>query len=128
MPQLLKSAGAAIALLTNSSRSTELLSEENENGVDARKAAFLKHVRNYYTTLNQVQSTLMKQTTALEDAGILPRDVPRAEDGITNSGLGGLDTAWLNSRSRDVGLDKERELVKATKQWLDKNGNNSMKD
>jgi hypothetical protein len=41
-------------------------------------------------------------------------------DEITNEGLGNLDVGYLNSRTRDVGLAKERELVGEMKQMLEK--------
>jgi hypothetical protein len=55
---------------------------------------------------------LEAQSTALEEAGIIPSDAPRSDEpGITNGGLGNMgDVAWLNQRSRDVGLEKEKEL------------------
>jgi hypothetical protein len=116
--------------------------------MDRRKAAFLRHVRGYFGTLRDMEMALMKQVAALEDAGIVARDTsaaaaaaataggsaaggdaplrpaaPAADggpggDGASSGALGALDIAWLNSRGRDVGLEKERELVTEAKARL----------
>ena len=39
--------------------------------------------------------------------------------GVTNGGLGDLDVGWLNSRAKDVGAGKERELVKELRELLE---------
>jgi Mediator complex protein len=118
-----------VSLLTNSSHASTALSsasgdESQGSGVDARKEAFLAHVRDYFSTLKGLEKALEKQTIALEDAGIIPaeREQQFVESGIANGGLGNLDVAWLNSRRRDVGLGKEQELRAEAKTWLDEAG------
>ena len=39
--------------------------------------------------------------------------------GVINGGLGDLDVGWLNSRAKDVGAGKERELVKELRELLE---------
>jgi hypothetical protein len=105
-------------------------------------------VRGYFGALREMELSLMKQVAALEDAGIVGRDAapagapppaaagdapanrpptagpPAAEgvgsgsEGAAGGGLGALDVAWLNSRARDVGLERERELVAEAKARL----------
>ena len=89
-----------------------------------RKDAFLAHVRSYFSTLKGLQKSLDKQAQALEDSGIIPaeRDPVAVHTGITNGGLGNLDVAWLNSRRRDVGLGKEKELRAEADVWLKEAG------
>jgi hypothetical protein len=118
-----------VSLLTNSSHASTALSsasgdEPQGSGVDARKEAFLAHVRDYFSTLKGLEKALEKQTIALEDAGIIPaeREQQFVESGIANGGLGNLDVAWLNSRRRDVGLGKEQELRAEANTWLDEAG------
>jgi hypothetical protein len=58
---------------------------------------------------------MLAQVSALENADLIPTEASKVVEygsGITNAGLGGLDVGYLNSRVRDVGLSKERELVK----------------
>jgi len=71
-----------------------------------------------------LEKALIKQTEALEDAGIIPPEKEQVvtESGITNGGLGSLDVALLNSRRRDVGLGKERELRAEVDAWLKEAG------
>jgi hypothetical protein len=59
----------------------------------------------------------MKQKDALVDAGIIPREPVKQ---TTQDGMGAFDVAWLNSRSKDVGREKEKELVTEAKAWLEK--------
>lgn len=73
----------------------------------------------YYTTLRKLQAGLSEQAAALEDAGIIPTEAPKDDaPGIKNGGLGQMDIGWLNSRSRDVGAEKELETVQEAKEWL----------
>ena len=54
-------------------------------------------------------------------AGLLD-STPTADElgpGLTNGGLGDFDVGWLNSRTRDVGIGKERELVKQLRELLE---------
>jgi len=74
-------------------------------------------VRDYYTTLKGIQVALLDQTSALEEAGILPPEQGRQD---AQEGMGSFDVAWLNSRSKDVGCEKERELVAKAKAWLER--------
>jgi hypothetical protein len=63
---------------------------------------------------------LESQSAALVDAGIIPAEPPKSDEpGITNGGLGNMgDVAWLNQRSRDVGMDKEKELRSEAEQMI----------
>lgn len=57
------------------------------------------------------------------DAKLLPEKPPKKGvlgEEITNEGLGNLDVGYLNSRTRDVGLAKERELVGEMKVILER--------
>jgi hypothetical protein len=129
VPKLLSSAGSAISLRTNSPHAATALSTANTgstspNGIDGRKEAFLAHVRTYFSTLKGLEKALIKQTEALEDAGIIPAEKEKVLDGsgLTNGGLGDFDVAWLNSRRTDVGREKERELRAEVDTFLKKGG------
>lgn len=104
-----------MALLSNPSSAPSDLS------LDQRRTEFRKHVNNYFSTLNQIQTALLKQTSELEEASILAQQQGR-QDG--KEGLGSFEVAWLNSRSKDVGLEKEKELVAEAKAFLEKNHDN----
>lgn len=82
----------------------------------------------YYTKLNELDETLKRQTTALENAGILAKQETRAEEGVTNMGMGDLDIAWLNSRGRDIGLTKEQELLAQAKTFIEDADPDAMKE
>jgi len=125
---LLQSAGAAIAALTNSPHNAELLPDGQATSMDKRKIAFRSHVEQYYTKLNELDETLKRQTTALENAGILAKQETRAEEGVTNMGMGDLDIAWLNSRGRDIGLTKEQELLAQAKTFIEDADPDAMKE
>jgi hypothetical protein len=65
---------------------------------------------------------MLDQVSALEDADLIPTEASKVVEygsGITNAGLGGLDVGYLNSRVKDVGLSKERELVKEAREILE---------
>ncbi|KAF2666997.1 hypothetical protein BT63DRAFT_457954 [Microthyrium microscopicum] len=115
VPNLLQSAGSAIALLSDSTHNAELLAEADGTALEARKAGIQTHVRDYFKTLFRLKQILLQQSYALEEAGIL---LP-VEDTKSNGGMGAMDVAVLNSRSRDVGLRKEKELVKEATEWLE---------
>ena len=68
-------------------------------------------------------ASLNEEADALVEAKLLPERAPRKGvlgDNITNEGLGNLDVGYLNSRTRDVGLAKEAELVKEMKTVLER--------
>ena len=137
---MLQSAGQAINVLTKSATVPPLnepfiednegseLDEDGNTGskpfdkLAPRKAAFSQHARAFYTTLHEVLQGLRQQTDALVQAGLLPDEAPKKAQftqDITNLGLGNLDIGYLNSRTRDVGLAKEAELVKEARQLLE---------
>jgi hypothetical protein len=77
----------------------------------------------FLTMLNEVTESLNREADALVDAKLLPAHPPKKGilgDNITNEGLGNLDVGYLNSRTRDVGLAKEAELVKEMKGHVQK--------
>jgi Mediator complex protein len=145
IPKLLESAGSAISLLTNSA---SVAGSSVAVTDDQRKEQFQAHVRKYFTTLRHVQETLLKQTDALEDAGIIPIETAKpsitattigqkgagmpltvAEGNITNGGMGKMDVSWLNSLGKDVGREKEKDVVKEAKEWLvSQNASEEIKD
>jgi hypothetical protein len=67
-----------------------------------------------------VTTSLNEEADALVEAKLLPEKTAKRQlgDNITNEGLGNLDVGYLNSRTRDVGLAKEAELVKEMKAVL----------
>ena len=67
----------------------------------------------YYTTLRRIRDQLRAEVDALSEAGLLESSLDGSAlgPGATNGGLGDFDVSWLNSRAKDVGAGKERELV-----------------
>ena len=126
IPKLLLASSSAVAALTNKPIDSSSLPSD-ESSVDpsdplaARKRAFLAHNRQFYTLLRSVRDGLRAEADALATAGLL--DSTPANDelgpGLTNGGLGDFDVGWLNSRTRDVGVGKERELVKQLRELLE---------
>ena len=89
----------------------------------ANKQVFKDNYDAFLEILNEVSTALNDEADALVDAGLLPEKPPRKGvlgADITNEGLGNLDVGYLNSRTRDVGLVKERELVGEMKAILEK--------
>jgi hypothetical protein len=133
IPTLLQAAGSAIQILTTSktpdpsettSSDDELDSEETTDSaaLKARKANFKAHTETFYETLHAIRTTMLAQVTALENADLILTEASKVTEygsGITNAGLGGLDIGYLNSRVRDVGLSKERELVKEARELVE---------
>jgi hypothetical protein len=141
LPTLLSSAGSALSLLTKPSSSTSHI-EAPPGNEDIRKSLFEAHVTKYFTALKSLEDGLKKQVTALEEAGIIPAEPPAAvgqqagapmaglagsatgggstgDSGITNGGMGRFEVDWLNSQARDVGKQKEREVVRDAKEYLE---------
>jgi hypothetical protein len=147
IPTLLHSAGSALSLLTDPIHSSSDDSEAKQPPLPAddklRRELFTAHVQKYYSTLRQVQTTLISQTSALEEEGIIPADAPTVSDltarggpsgfsdrigarstdgdsdkGLTNGGMGKLEVTWLKSQSKDISEVRERELVQEAKEWL----------
>ncbi len=144
IPAMLEAAAKAINALTNTSSTnsrgdsddTEMENGGNSTTMEQRKEAFTEHTKAYYTTLQAIVARLRRQTYALEEAGIIAAEAPKAlpsnanknqagaapvkeSEKITNGGLGNLDIGWLNSRGNKVGAEKENELVEEAKQLLE---------
>jgi hypothetical protein len=133
IPVLLQAAGSAIQILTNSkspepsdaTTSDDDLDSDNitdSAALKARKANFKAHTETFYETLHTIRATMLAQVTALENADLILPEASKVMEygsGITNAGLGGLDIGYLNSRVRDVGLSKERELVKEAREIVE---------
>jgi Mediator complex protein len=126
IPKLLLASSSAVAALTEkpidpSSIPADESSVDPSDPLAARKRAFLAHNRQFYTLLRSVRDGLRREADALAAAGLLD-STPTTEElgpGLTNGGLGNFDVGWLNSRTRDVGVGKERELVKQLRELLE---------
>ena len=126
IPKLLLASSSAVAALTNKPIDPSSLPAD-ESSVDpydplaARKRTFLAHNRQFYTLLRSVRDGLRAEADALAAAGLLD-STPATDElgsGLTNGGLGDFDVGWLNSRTTDVGVGKERELVKQLRELLE---------
>ena len=126
IPKLLLASSSAVAALTNkpidpSSLPADEFSVDPSDPLAARKRAFLAHNRQFYTLLRSVRDGLRAEADALAAAGLLD-STPATDElgsGLTNGGLGDFDVGWLNSRTMDVGVGKERELVKQLRELLE---------
>jgi len=126
IPKLLLASSSAVAALTNkpidpSSLPADESSVDPSDPLAARKRAFLAHNRQFYTLLRSVRDGLRAEADALAAAGLLD-STPATDElgsGLTNGGLGDFDVGWLNSRTTDVGVGKERELVKQLRELLE---------
>ena len=132
--------------ITDGNDDTQMAESDIQASLDDRKAAFKQHTEAYYIGLQSVTAQLKRQAYALEEAAIIASEAPaltvssqqrqaaqtgnagRAQpatggvqevERITNGGLGNLDVGWLNSRGNKVGAEKENELIKEAKMFLD---------
>ncbi|KAK7542854.1 mediator complex protein-domain-containing protein [Phyllosticta citribraziliensis] len=131
IPRLLTAAGSAVSALTNReippppSSSSADPSSISDSPLEARKAAFSAHTKQYFSLVRTIQDNLMRQIGALEDAGVIPAKAEKVEGGsgaggeVKNGGLGELDVGWLNARTRDVGVVKGAELVAEARKRLE---------
>ena len=117
--KLLRSAGEAVQALTLQT------DNKSELTIEDRKSAFTKATSDYFGALSYVDVNLRRQIYALEEANIIPVDIPKevvAADGakaVVGSGaMGNLDVGWLNSRNDKVGTDMEAELWTQAKDLL----------
>lgn len=103
-------AGEAVKALT--------LQVDQTNGTDdsieQRKKTFAKATSDYFGALSYVDIHLRREIYALEEANIIPADIPK-DTGAT----GNLDIGWLNSRNDKVGTDMRAELWSQAKEILD---------
>lgn len=140
---MVQAAGLAVkALTTSPSPSAE--EESSDLTVDSQKAAFSSSTATYFKLLDSISVRLRRQIYALEEADIIPTDLPTKDigsaaaarpgaTGLTGSqaqagvdktgaavigGLGNLDLAWLNSRSDAVGKDMEAQIWAQTRSFL----------
>ena len=74
------------------------------------KVVFKQNFAAFLSLLSEVTNSLTEEADALVEANLLPEKAPK-KGAEVEDGLGGLDVGYLNSRTRDVGLVKERELV-----------------
>lgn len=126
IPKLLLASSSAVAALTNkpidpSSLPADESSVDPSDPLATRKRAFLAHNRQFYTLLRSIRDGLRAEADALATAGLLD-STPATDElgsGLTNGGLGDFDIGWLNSRTKDVGVGKERELVKQLRELLE---------
>ena len=102
-----------------------LQADQSETTIEDRKSAFTKATSDYFAALSYVDVNLRRQIYALEEANIIPVDIPKevvATDGakaVVGSGaMGNLDVGWLNSRNEKVGTDMEAELWTQAKDLL----------
>ncbi|KAJ8606394.1 hypothetical protein MRB53_040977 [Persea americana] len=118
---MLAAAGKAIKLVTSS----PLAEDNNEDATldtKSRKTGFKDHTREYFTLLKSINDRLQSEVQALEEAGLIVKEDKKQVDknnAITHGGLGNFDVAWLNARSRDVGAQKEAELLKEARTILE---------
>jgi len=126
IPKLLLASSSAVSALTNkpidpSSLPADESSVDPSDPLAARKRAFLAHNRQFYTLLRSIRDGLRAEADALTAAGLLDSTPATDELGsdLTNGSLGDFDVGYLNSRTRDVGLGKERELVKQLRELLE---------
>ncbi|CAD6442675.1 d44b1866-8019-4497-b108-059e40ed5e2f [Sclerotinia trifoliorum] len=143
--QLVQTAGQTLKILTASKEPGEAQSSQE------KRQAFENASNAYLKTLQSVDVRLRRQILGLEEADIIPAEkvksknkgkpaaepverrpaVPgnmagnKADDTITEGGLGNLDIGFLNSRSGRVGRDMEAELWAKSRRFLEDldNGN-----
>ncbi|KAF2400055.1 hypothetical protein EJ06DRAFT_522231 [Trichodelitschia bisporula] len=116
VPALLSEAGAAIQLLSDPS-------PPNVAPGSDRKALISAHVQTFNKCLREVYEELNAQVDALESAGIIFPNQQAAErlgPGINKDALKSLNMGWLNSRTKDLALAKEAELVQEAIEFLEK--------
>jgi hypothetical protein len=123
IPQLIQHAGQAVNALTRNPLPEGSEASDEDGPLAKNKTVFKDNYAAFLTMLNEVTESLNKEADALVEAKLLPAHPPKKGilgDSITNEGLGNLDVGYLNSRTRDVGLAKEAELVKEMKDYIRK--------
>ena len=118
---MLRSAGEAIQALTLQSDEASV----TNNTIEQRKAKFSEATSGYFSALSYVDIHLRREVYALEEANVIPADIPK-EAGASSNGvkagigsMGNLDIGWLNSRNDKVGTDMRAELWSQAKETLD---------
>ncbi|KAI9786082.1 MAG: hypothetical protein M1816_008110 [Peltula sp. TS41687] len=135
---LVQAAGLAIKALTTSPSPSEDKEEDSSDvTVDVQKTAFQSSTATYFRLLDSISVRLRRQIYALEEAEIIPHELPAKEIGSVNArsgaaaiggsdravgaaigGLGNLDLAWLNSRNDAVGRDMEAQIWAQTRSFV----------
>jgi hypothetical protein len=122
IPQILQHAGLAVNALTRNPLPEHSGPGDEIGPLAANKMVFKENYGAFIKLLAEVTESLNEEADALVEAKLLPEKAAKKGlgDGITNEGMGNLDVGYLNSRTRDVGLAKEAELVKEMKAVLQK--------
>ncbi|KAL4944010.1 mediator complex, subunit Med11 [Aspergillus oleicola] len=134
--KLIHSAGLAIQALTNAkspnpntnlpptASSADL--NNSSNTLDSHKTRFKEATSQYFALLSSIDVRLRRQVYALEEASILAPDTvagTRGGEGSFSGSAGGaqgtLDVSWLNSRKDTVGKEKEAELWRAAREFVE---------
>ncbi|KAL4797470.1 mediator complex protein-domain-containing protein [Aspergillus venezuelensis] len=126
--KLIHSAGLAIQALTNAkspntnTNSSPTASTNTANTLDSHKTRFKEATSQYFALLSSIDVRLRRQVYALEEASILAPDaVAPTRGGEGSAGASGtLDVSWLNSRKDTVGKEKEAELWRAAREFVEK--------
>ena len=133
--KLLHSAGLAVQALRKVSRTAPADDSTLSSTIEQQKQNFNQAASQYFSLLSSIDVRLRRQIYALEEAEIIPADVPLKEKQINltvpsafaalvnvpvassvkhtasskiaggGGGLGTLDVGWLNSRNDDVGKE-----------------------
>ncbi|KAL4929293.1 mediator of RNA polymerase II transcription subunit 11 [Aspergillus undulatus] len=135
--KLIYSAGLAVQALTNarsndpSSSSSTTFSSNNPNNststntLETHKTRFKEATSQYFALLSSIDVRLRRQVYALEEASILAPDSAgaRTEGSFASAAAAAgasnpLDVSWLNSRKDTVGKEKEAELWRAAREFV----------
>ncbi|KIW00849.1 uncharacterized protein PV09_07609 [Verruconis gallopava] len=123
IPQLLHHAGQAVNALTRNPLPEDAEARDEDGPLAKNKTVFKDNYGSFLQLLTEVTNSLNEEADALVNSKLVPARQPKKGlegDHITNEGLGNLDVGYLNSRTRDVGLAKEAELVKEMKAHIQK--------
>ncbi|KAL4967960.1 mediator of RNA polymerase II transcription subunit 11 [Aspergillus stella-maris] len=133
--KLIHSAGLAIQALTNAklpntNTNSSTASSTASNTLDSHKTHFKEATSQYFALLSSIDVRLRRQVYALEEASILaPDSVAPTRGGEGSGGASGtLDVSWLNSRKDTVGKEKEAELWRAAREFVEKVEGEGKKD
>ena len=118
---MLRNAGEAIQALTLQADGGTI----TDTTIEQRRANFSKATSGYFSALSYVDVHLRREIYALEEANIIPADIPKETGALSNgvkagtASMGNLDIGWLNSRNDKVGTDMRAELWSQAKDILE---------
>jgi len=123
IPKIIEHAGIAVSALTRKDLPAGSNGGDETGPLAANKVVFQQNYAEFLRLLAEVNGALNDEANHMVDAKLMPEKAPKkgsTADGVTNEGMGNIDVGYLNSRTRDVGAVKERELVGEMKGMLEK--------